>query len=139
MKGTKYSNENIRKINQRSQSVLKSHTEFNHNFNNNQNTTGSLGSNSTQRAINNYTTAPGSKSTAKNAGAGHIQQVGMKTFNQSSGNHKHLRSKKLVNINDKMINVPSSVLNASGTMLPPQTSEGANPYIVDSFQKMSTS
>lgn len=50
---------------QRSQSVLKSHTEFNHNFVNHQNSTGSMGSNSTQRAINNYITAPGSKGTTK--------------------------------------------------------------------------
>ena len=34
-KGVKYSNENVKKMNQRSQSVLKSHTEFNHNFLNN--------------------------------------------------------------------------------------------------------
>jgi len=36
MKGVKVTNENgVRKINQRSQSVLKSHMEFNHNFVNN--------------------------------------------------------------------------------------------------------
>ena len=34
-KGLKQVNENVKKMNQRSQSVLKSHTEFNHGFVNN--------------------------------------------------------------------------------------------------------
>ena len=42
--------ENIKKANGRSQSVLKSHTEFNHNFTNNYNTNASVGSSTTQRA-----------------------------------------------------------------------------------------
>ena len=97
IKGTKYSN----KVNQRSQSVLKSHTEFNHNFGmNNQNTTGSMGSSSTQRAINNYISAPGSKGTTK--AVGQAQQLGMKPFGTNASHGKHIRSKKLVNISDKM-------------------------------------
>ena len=66
IKGVKVQNENgNRKINQRSQSVLKSHTEFNHNFGNQQATSGSIGSSTTQRAnINNQLKlAPNSKST----------------------------------------------------------------------------
>jgi len=62
---------------------LKSHTEFNHNFAaNNQNTTGSMGSNSTQRAITTYISAPGSKGTTKAVGQV-VQQIGMKQFNSS--------------------------------------------------------
>lgn len=65
IKGVKVQNDGggNRKINQRSQSVLKSHTEFNHNFGNQQATSGSIGSSTTQRAnINNQLKlAPNSK------------------------------------------------------------------------------
>lgn len=46
--------ENLRKINQRSQSVLKSHTEFNHNFTSNHQSSASMGSSTTQRAHANH-------------------------------------------------------------------------------------
>jgi len=80
-KGVKYSNDNVKKMNQRSQSVLKSHTEFNHNFlNNNQGTTGSIGSSTTQRAnITTLNQVPGSRSTVK----GVVKSIGMKTFSNS--------------------------------------------------------
>jgi hypothetical protein len=57
-----------------------------------------MGSNSTQRAINNYITAPGSKGTTKGIGP---QQLGK----------KHIRAKKLINIKDQMINLPANKLS----------------------------
>lgn len=50
-----------------------------------------MGSNSTQRAINNYITAPGSKGTTKGF------------VNQQMAKKQHLRAKKLVNIKDQMV------------------------------------
>ena len=108
----------------RSQSVLKSHTEFNHNFGT-QNTTGSLGSNSTQRAMNNYMLAPGSKGTHKGQGP-HANNI-----TKTVRNSKHIRSKNLVNVSDKMINVPVNQLKGQGGHTFEQPDQ--NPYIVDSF------
>lgn len=108
---------------QRSQSVLKSHTEFNHNFGIHQNTTGSMGSNSTQRAINNYITAPGSKGTTKG--------IGPQTLGK-----KHIRAKKLINIKDQMINLPANKLSQNILQIENNVSSSQenNPYKVDSFK-----
>ena len=97
-------NENVKKMNQRSQSVLKSHTEFNHGFVNNQATTASIGSSTTQRAnapaVNQV---PGSRSTVK----GVVKSMGMKAFQGPSNQHQstkqQYRTKKLVNLNEKVV------------------------------------
>ena len=58
--------QNDKKNTIRSQSMLKSQIDFNVDYNNKVNTTGSIGSNTTQRAQLTYTNvAPDSKSTSK--------------------------------------------------------------------------
>jgi|TARA_B110001450_G_C17657638_1_gene495937 hypothetical protein len=61
-----------------------------------------MGSNSTQRAITTYISAPGSKGTTKAVGQV-VQQMGMKQFNSSQSQNqnqsKHYRGKNMINDN----------------------------------------